>query len=75
MTVSGPIEFFFWRFLKMAKTVQWATALNHSFKFVLATPMYPKSTKGYETTILCTQKVNARYMSTTSKLLQAKDNG
>ncbi|KAJ7686997.1 hypothetical protein B0H17DRAFT_1302344 [Mycena rosella] len=75
VTVSGPTEFFFWRFPKMAKTGQWATTLNRSFEFVLATPMYPKSTKGYGNAIIYTQKMNPRYMNTMSDSLQAKDDG
>ncbi|KAJ7333274.1 hypothetical protein DFH08DRAFT_814388 [Mycena albidolilacea] len=43
--VSGPAEFFFWRFPKMAKTGQRATAENRWFGLVPATPMYPKLTK------------------------------
>jgi hypothetical protein len=38
-TVSGPAEFFFWHFPKMAKTRKRAAALNRWFGLVLVTPM------------------------------------
>jgi hypothetical protein len=73
--VSGPTEFSLWCFPKMAKTEQWATALNHQFGLVLATWMYLKLTKLYEATIIYTQNANPRYFSTVSICLEAKAAG
>jgi phosphomannomutase len=55
----------------MEKTGQWATALDHWFGLVLATPMYVKLTKRYEPTIMYTQSVNPRYFNTVSTCLEA----
>jgi hypothetical protein len=62
-------------FSKWKKTGQWATALDHWFGLVLATPMYLKLTKWYEPTIMYTQSVNPRYFNTVSTCLEAKDDG
>jgi hypothetical protein len=37
--------------------------------------VYPRSTKGYKTTFIYTEKVNPSYMSTISNSLPAKDDG